>query len=157
MNYRFAAALAALFLFFACHQTGFVRYDNGLRYRLISHGQGDNVRAGETLKMQVRQLYGDSVLSNSRETVPVYQVYDSLQLTPASWQILGKLRKGDSVVFEALVDSLFRDSIPSFVRRGEWLQTQIVVEEIFGVAEDWKSDLRRYMEKERPANSPMGE
>lgn len=127
----------------ACTSSSFKTYDPGLQYRIITHGQGRAVQPGETLKMHLKQIYNDSLLSDTRDSVPFYQVYDSTQLTPASWQIFGQLRKGDSVIFRALSDSAFKTKWPAFAQKGKWLITTMKVEEIFGAAEDWRSDLKK--------------
>ena len=142
------AMIASIFCC-SCHREQFIRFKKGLEYRIISIGEGDSIRPGETLKLHLKQVYHDSVLNDTRDSLPFYQVYDSLSLTPESWYIFGKLRKGDSAIFRSVGDSAFKKGIPPFAKKGEWLYTCLKVVDIFGVKQDFRDDLRKEMEKKR--------
>jgi len=139
----------SFFFLYACQQNGFIKKNPGLSYKIISFGQADLVQPGETLKFQVKQIYHDSVLSDTRDSLPFYQVYDSAALTPDSWEIFGQLRKGDSVVFKALTDSAFKNKWPPFVKKGEFLLTTLYVQDILGIRENARDDLHREINKKR--------
>lgn len=124
---------------------GWEKSTPGLEYKIISHKQSETVQPGETLKMHIRQVYRDSVLSDTRDSIPFYQVYDSTLLSPESYIIFGQARKGDSLIFKALSDSAFKKKMPSFARKGEYLFTYVKIEEVFGVKEDFRADMRKEM------------
>jgi hypothetical protein len=115
----------------------------GLEYKIISHGEADKVAPGETIKMHIRQVYRDSVLSDTRDSLPFYQLYDSSRLTRESYEIFGEVRKGDSLVFKALTDSAFKNKKPPFVKMGEHLYTTVYVIDILGPKFDVSSDFER--------------
>lgn len=142
-------SIVAILCVVACTSEEFHTRNKGLQYKIISSGQSDPVQPGETLKFQVRQIYNDSVLSDTRDSIPFYQVYDSMVLSKDSWEIFANLRKGDSVIFKALTDSSFKNKWPPFAKKGEWLLTTLYVEHIFGVKEDFREDLKKELEKRR--------
>jgi hypothetical protein len=125
-----AANLAVLLLLIACRDK-FTIYDKGLQYRIFTEGDGELVQQGQTMKLQVRQQYHDSILNDTPDSMPFYQLFDSVMLSKASYEIFGKLRIGDSVVFKALTDSAFKNKMPAFVKKGEWLYTRVHVRDIF--------------------------
>lgn len=141
------------FLCFAClgckHKDHFKKHKSGVQYKIISYNQSDLVRPGETLKLQIKQVYKDSVLSDTRDSIPFYQVYDSATLSPESYEIFGRVRKGDSLVFKVSTDSAFKKNIPKFVSKGEFLLTYVKIEDILGVKEDFRDDLRKEIERKR--------
>jgi len=137
-------------LLLACSSNDFIKHPSGMSYKIFSHKQSDPIQPEETLKLHIKQVYRDSILSDTRDSIPFYQVYDSTSLSPESWEIFGKLRKGDSVVFKVLSDSAFKSKWPPFAKKGEYLYTHIKVLEVFGVKEDFRADLRREIERRRP-------
>ena len=143
------ACLVIAILSLHCSEGTFIKYNEGLAYKIFSYRQADLVRPGETLKLHIRQVYHDSVLSNTRESLPFYQVYDSLKMSRESYHIFGQMRKGDSVVFKALADSAFKGALPPFAKKGGFLFTHVVVEDILGVKEDLRADLAREMERRK--------
>jgi hypothetical protein len=58
----------------------FIKSSGGMEYKIISFKQADIVHPGETLKMHIKQVYNDSVLSDTRDSIPFYQPLDSLNL-----------------------------------------------------------------------------
>lgn len=129
----------------------FIRHSSGMEYKIISYGQSDLIRPGETLKLNIKQVYNDSVLSDTRDSIPFYQVYDSTSLSPESWEVFGKLRKGDSVIFKVLSDSAFKNKWPPFAKKNQYLYTHLKVEDIFGVKEDFRDDLHKEIDRKRAA------
>ncbi len=144
------AVILVVIAFSSCKQSNsFKKHKSGVEYKIISYNQSDIVRPGETLKLQIKQVYKDSVLSDTRDSIPFYQVYDSSTLSPESFEIFGKVRKGDSLVFKVSTDSAFKKNIPKFARKGEFLVTHVKVVDIIGVKEDFRDDLRKEIERKR--------
>ncbi len=130
------AALALV----SCRSNEFIKTSSGLQYKIIKIGTGDKINPGEVLKLQVRQIYNDSLLSDTRKTLPQYQVFDSSQLSKDAYLIFGQVHTGDSLVFKVSSDSAFKASKPSFVRKYGWLITCVKVEAIFKSQEEAKVD-----------------
>jgi hypothetical protein len=129
----------------SCKQT-FTRYDAGLQYQIIHAGNGPTVQPGQTLKLRMRQSYNDSVLFNTTDSLPFYQLHDSTRLSKAAYTIFSKVGKGDSLIFRVLTDSVFKEDMPPFAKKGEWLETRVWVQDILGEKEDWRADMEREVE-----------
>src|SRR5688500_11170796 len=123
-----ALIMPAICLALISCSSGWEKSTHGLEYKIISYKQSETVHPGETLKMHIRQVYNYSVLSDTRDSFPFYQVYDSALLSPESYIIFGQARKGDSLIFKALSDSAFKKKMPPFARKGEYLFTYVKIE-----------------------------
>ena len=131
--------LAAAVTLSAC-KPEFKKGDDGVEYMIISSGKGEQVKYGNFLQMQVKQLYAngktDSVMMDSR-TSPQgaeFIMMDSLNMPMTYYKMLSQLRKGDSLVVRVLTDSAFKSSpqgIPEMFKKGHYLITTAKVEEIF--------------------------
>jgi hypothetical protein len=106
----------------------------------------------QTVKLRLKQVYKDSVLRDMTDSLPYYQVQDSTQLSKPAFNIFSQVRKGDSVVFKALTDSVFKDKMPPFARKGKWLYTHVYIEDVFVVGEDYREDMKREMRKRHMSN-----
>jgi hypothetical protein len=139
------AALTALCAIACNSRIEYIKYNPGLCYRIVSIGDGDALQPGEILKLHMKQVYRDSVLSNSADSLPFYQVFDSTQLSIASYDLFGKIRKGDSIIFKASTDSIFKEKFPPFARHGEWMYTHVYVKDILPAGYNYQEDLKNEM------------
>lgn len=121
----------------------FTRTASGMYYKVIKQGDGENPAPGETVKMHVKQVYKDSVLSDTRTALPYYQPFDTAGMSPESYEVFSQVTKGDSIVFWIYTDSAFKDTMPSFAKKGERLYTTVYIEEILPVKFDVQSDVDR--------------
>lgn len=144
----FARTALLLIAFTSCKEK-FTKYDAGLQYKIIHIGDGQTVQPGQTLKLRMRQSYKDSVLLNTTDSLPFYQLHDSTQLSKAAYTIFSKVTKGDSLLFRVLTDSVFKNDMPAFAKKGEWLETHVWVQDILGEQEDWQADMQREMERQK--------
>lgn len=116
----------------------FKKYDNGLWYYIQREGDGELIQPRQTVKLRLKQVYKDSVLRDMTDSLPFYQLHDSTQLSKAAYSIFSQLTKGDSIVFRALTDSVFKEKMPPFARKDQWLYTHVYIEEVFGAGEDYR-------------------
>ena len=98
--------IAVLYLT-ACTDNNYRTGKSGLRYRIISRGNGELVRPGQFLKMQLRQEYGDTILNDTKRTGAAFQQLDSTVMSAASFDIFKQVRAGDSLIFKLPADSAF--------------------------------------------------
>ncbi len=126
----------------ACSSESFKKGDEGLEYKIISDGKGEAVKYGEFMELHIGQYYAtgkkDSLISDSRTSIPAYETLDSVRTPAAYYKILSKLRKGDSLVIRVLADSLFKknpESMPPFIHKGHMLLTTVKVLNIFKTKE----------------------
>jgi len=135
-----------LFIFVAgCknNDDGFRKMENGLELKIISSGTGAVALPGQVFKMQVRQLYGDSVLSDTHSSFPQYQLYDMKEMSGDAWKIFAMLRNGDSVIFRVDKDSAFARSHPTLVRTGKKLITYVKILDLLMNADSARIDYER--------------
>jgi hypothetical protein len=138
----YALTTPAICLVILSCNSGWEKSTPGLEYKVISHKQSETVQPGETLKMHIRQVYKDSVLSDTRDSIPFYQCTTLHCFPPNLISCSGRQEKGDSLIFKALSDLAFKRKMPSFARKGEYLFTYVKIEGVFGVKEDFKADMR---------------
>jgi hypothetical protein len=89
---NFVCIALPLFVIASCKQK-FTRYDAGLHYRIVHIGDGEKVKQGQTLKLQMIQSYKDSTLLNTGDSMPYYQPHDSTQLSKAAFVIFSQVTK----------------------------------------------------------------
>lgn len=146
--------IAAAVALSACQQS-FKKGDEGVEYKIISSGKGDQVKYGNFIQMQVKQLYAngkeDSVIMDTRTSPQgsAFEILDSMNMPMTYFKILRQLRKGDSLVVRILVDSAFKQSpqgIPPMFKKGHYLLTTAKVENIFATREQADSARKMAME-----------
>lgn len=116
-------------------QKHFTKDSSGVEYKIFNENSGDTPREGEYLKLQVKQVYNDSLLSDTRYMLPQYQKFDSAEMSKESYHIFSKVHVGDSLVFKVSSDSAFKTTKPAFVKGKGWLYTYVKVEAILNEAE----------------------
>jgi hypothetical protein len=130
-------------------QKEFTKDPSGLEYKLINENAGDTPKEGQYIKMQVRQVYNDSLLSDTRNRLPQYQKFDSTEMSKESYRIFSKVHVGDSLVFKVSSDSAFKTKKPAFVKGKGWLYTYVRVEAILNETEA-QADLAVEKAKKNP-------
>jgi len=124
----------------------FIHTPSGMSYKIIHNGYGDKPVLGETLKLQVKQLYRDSILSDTRDSLPFYQPFDTARMSKDAYEVFKQVSKADSIVFWVPTDSAFNNKpMPPFAKKGERLYTTVYVQEILGPKFDVQSDYKREM------------
>ena len=137
-----ATAVALLVLFIACSgEPAFIKTSGGMEYKIIRLNDGDPPLQGEYLKLQVKQAYNDSVLYDTRNGMPQYQVFDSTEMSAQALEIFSRVSVGDSVVFRVISDSAFKTSKPPFVKQRGWLYTYVKVLAILKNEAQLKTDM----------------
>ena len=132
----YLSVLSVLFLT-AC-TSGYKKGEEGLEYKIISDGKGQQLENGNFFQAHILQEYkdkkGDTVISDSRELMPQIIPFDSAKMPPASYKILRQLRKGDSLVMRILTDSVFKGGgqpMPAFMHKGSYLYTKVKILNVF--------------------------
>jgi hypothetical protein len=112
----------------------------GTQVAITTEGVGEAVQTGDWLKLQVIQLYNDSVLRDSRSTGPEYQRYDSTSMTKESLKVFAGVHEGDSLSFRVTRDSAFPRYKPDFAKVGGYLITKVKVERILRSSTAYEND-----------------
>lgn len=139
-----------LFILSGCKDQAFTKTASGMEYRIMHSGYGDYPRQGDFLKLQVKQVFGDTLLMDTRKTLPQYQAYDTAQMSKESCEIFSHVRSGDSIVFRVPSDSAFKTSKPSFVKKHDWLTTYVKVQAILHGEAEMKADYELEKAKRYP-------
>ncbi|MDB5201128.1 MAG: Peptidylprolyl isomerase [Ferruginibacter sp.] len=134
--------LLAVVAFSAC-QESFKKGEEGLEYKIISKDKNAaKIEYGNFMQIHISQFYNDgkkdSLLSDSRTTMPGFEVLDSMSVPPAYFKILSQVRKGDSVVIRVMTDSAFKKNpqgIPPPFMKGHYLTTTVKVIDIYKTRE----------------------
>lgn len=116
----------------------FTKTKDGVEYKIISKGEGKTVGYGNFIQMHIKQVYNngtkDTVLLDTREMMPRIQVLDSINTPLTYFQIISKMKKGDSLVLRILTDSAYKRNIqemPPFMKKGKFLYTLVKMVNIF--------------------------
>lgn len=144
---RYITAIAiASACFISCNRRiEYIKYNPGLCYRIVSYGDGQTIQHGEIVKLYMKQVYHDSVLNNNTDSIPFYQVHDSTMISSAAYALFGKVRKGDSIIFKALTDSVFKNEFPLFAKRGEWMYTHVYLKDVLPAGYNYDVDMKNEM------------
>ncbi|SMD17221.1 hypothetical protein [Pedobacter nyackensis] len=120
----------------ACNN--FKATDAGVKYKIISKSSGAVVSVGEVLKMHMRQMYGDSVLRDTRKFIPEYQVLDSSVMSKDAFEIFRQVKAGDSIVFLVQPDSTLKKKFSKL--KGNELMTMVKIIAILANQDSAKND-----------------
>ncbi len=157
--------LSMIVLLFASCKDTFKKGEDGLEYKIIKSGGGDQIQYGEFMQIHIGQYYDngktDSLVSDTRTAIPAFEVLDTVRTPPSYFHILSQLRKGDSAVIRVLSDSMFAknpNGMPPFIKKGHYLITTIKMVNIFETKEQADSartasilEAQERMEKENAA------
>ena len=125
----------------SCKNNDFIKGEEGLEYKIISSGSGEKVKYGQFLQLHIAQYVRknntDSLLQNTRNSIPYTEALDSITIPPAYFKILAGLRNNDSAVIRILTDSAFKkQTMPPIFQKGQFLLTTIKVVNIFKTKEE---------------------
>ncbi len=156
MKHFIFTALISIVFFSSC-TTSFKKGDAGLEYKIISDGNGKKLAYGNFMQLQITQRYKgaklDTLLEDSRNYLPRTAACDSGSTPAAYLKILMTARKGDSLVFRILTDSVFKQSpaeMPPFMKKGDYLYTTLKILNIFDTKSQADSANTAEMKLARP-------
>ena len=125
----------------SCKNNDFIKAKEGLEYKIISSGNGETVKYGQFIQMQIAEYLvknnKDSLLQ-SRNSMPNIEVLDSTSIPPNYFKIFSQLRNGDSLVMRISMDSITKKNpnIPPYMKGAQYLEQTIRVSNIFKTREE---------------------
>ena len=144
MKLNLIIGLASLCLLLCCKQKKDAEQPavkiKGLDYQVQQKGSGEEVKPGNWLKVQVLQLYNDSILRDTRKTAAEYMKYDTSYMSKESLAVFKGAREGDSLEFKLTADSAFKQKRPAFAVKDGFLITRLKVEKILRSDEEYQTD-----------------
>lgn len=144
-------AVAAFAMLAACNTSGYKQTPSGIRYRIISTGDGPLVKKGEILKFNYAQKLNDSSLFNSFNSLPTYAKVDSVGSVYSPIEVFPFLRKGDSVVIVQLADTIMKrmpPGQPSPLKKGDKITLTLKILDILKGDEMAQADQMKELKTE---------
>ena len=90
-----------------CGSADFKKNKDGLVYKIISNGKGEQIKPGQLLKLNFSSQIGDSVMFSTFDHIPAYGKYDTMAQAAYDFiDFLGEMKVGDSAEFVRSVDTL---------------------------------------------------
>jgi FKBP-type peptidyl-prolyl cis-trans isomerase len=139
----------------ACTNIGFEKTKSGMEYKIFSQGKGDPVKAGDIVKFSYRISYNDSVINESFNMIPGYDMVDSVGRPHDFSEILPKMKVGDSAVTIQFYDTLAKANpmgMPPYMKKGGKIKTTLKIVEKFSSREatmaDYEKELGKFRDRE---------
>ena len=113
--------LAAAVMLASCGGGSFQKTKSGLLYKIISDGKGEQLKAGDYVKLNVIVKQKDSITYNSYGKIAAYTMVDSSRTYDIS-EVLPKMKVGDSAVVVQLADSIAKQQMgqyPPGLKKGD--------------------------------------
>jgi len=156
INFYSLFASLLLLVLSACNSS-FKKGERGIEYKLIGDKSSGKLLYGNYFEFQFAQQYKDdqkdTLLGDTRESVPRIEKFDSLHFPSSYINILSQARLGDSIVIRIKTDSAFNDArtMPSYMKKGGLIYTTIKVNNIYTKAEqaDSASEAQFKLNEER--------
>jgi FKBP-type peptidyl-prolyl cis-trans isomerase FkpA len=124
-------AIVAAILAVSCRNFGYEKTKSGLEYKIFPGDKSKpTLKPGEFVKLHYVVTYNDSVINNSRDFIPGYDLVDSVGRYHDFSEILTKLRVGDSAVCLQNYDTMFAKNpmgIPPFIKKGGKLKMSLKI------------------------------
>lgn len=151
------ALIALITLTVACKQTSYKKTSTGLMYKIISNGKDSVAKPGNWIKFHFNQYYDDSLLFTSYGKMPLYE---QVKIDTNSYfvtELFALLRKGDSCIAIAEVDTLVKRGIINlddprqpFIKKGGKFKFALKVAEVFTVDSLYMKDQQAEGTKDAP-------
>lgn len=112
--------------------------DGGYEYMIFSRSDGKELSYGKIIEFHLKQFYRndgvDTLLGDTREYMPRFEIMDSLTFPTAYLKILEKAKNGDSIIMKISVDSIHKQpnmQIQPFMRKGGFIYTTLKIMNVF--------------------------
>ena len=148
---------AVIFSISSCGGLDYKRTKSGLLYKIISSGNSKNPVAKENnyLKFNVVTKLNDSVVYSSYGKIPGYSKVGGAKGADYSpVEIFGMLRKGDSAITVAMIDTFLKrgmaNQLPPGAKKGDRMVVTFKVLEVFTSDSAIQKDYNAEMVKDKP-------
>jgi FKBP-type peptidyl-prolyl cis-trans isomerase FkpA len=147
--------ILAAILAIACKNMGFEKTKSGLEYKIYPGGKGkETLKPGQFVKLHYKVTYNDSIVTNSYDFIPGYDMVDSVGRFHDFSEILTKLHVGDSAVCLQNYDTMFAKNpmgIPPFMKKGGKLKMSIRILDVLQTRELAMADFEKEIGKVKEA------
>ncbi|HSF46328.1 MAG TPA: FKBP-type peptidyl-prolyl cis-trans isomerase [Chitinophagaceae bacterium] len=142
----------------ACTNVGFEKTKTGMEYKIFDQGKGEKLKAGDIVKFNYRITYNDSVINESYNLIPGYDMVDSVGRPHDFSEILPMMKVGDSAVTIQYYDTLAKANpmgMPPYMKKGGKIKTTLLIAGVFksrdSVMADYQAEIQKYTNKELAA------
>jgi len=146
-----AALLPVVMMGSACTNMGYEKTKTGLEYKIFDQGKGPKLKNGDIIKFNYRISYNDSVIAQSYNVIPGYDMVDSAGRPHDFSEILKLMKVGDSAVTIQYYDTLVKSNpmgLPPYMKKGGKLKTSLKITQVFAsqdsVMNDYQAEMDRY-------------
>ncbi len=149
-NFIYVAGFALLAA--SCNQVDFKKSKGGMPYKLYPSKTGAKVEDGKWVKMHITQKIKDSVLFDSRKSVPIYFQINAAASQPYDpSEVFSLMKEGDSIYTVQLMDTFIKRN-PQITeqtkfKNGDKITSSFKVLKVFNTADEYRLD----EEKEKAA------
>ncbi len=129
----------------SCNQVDFKKTKGGMPYKLYPSKTGKKVEDGKWVKMHISQKIKDSVLFDSRKSLPVYFQINAASTQPYDpSEVFTLMKEGDSIYTVQMMDTFIKRS-PQIVQQtkfknGDKITSSFTVLKVFNTAEEYRAD-----------------
>ena len=127
--------MASLAFVMSCNKLSYRKTNSGLAYIIFPGNDKDStIRDGNVIKLHVISKLNDSVLYSSYDEVPAFWQYRNSERPVYNFmEILPQMRKGDSAITIAMVDTLLSKGaqVPPGAKKGDRIITTINILHIY--------------------------
>lgn len=136
-----------------CGSADFKKNKDGLVYKIISNGKGEQVKPGQFVKLNFSNQLGDSVMYSTFDHIPAYGKYDTTAQSAHDFiDFLGEMKVGDSAVYVQSVDTLQKKGMVQFggpFKKGGTVKGYLKVLATFKNEAELTADRTKEMETEK--------
>jgi FKBP-type peptidyl-prolyl cis-trans isomerase len=129
----------------SCNQVDFKKTKGGMPYKLYPSKTGKKVEDGKWVKMHISQKIKDSVLFDSRKSLPVYFQINAASTQPYDpSEVFTLMKEGDSIYTVQMMDTFIKRS-PQILQQtkfknGDKITSSFTVLKVFNTAEEYRAD-----------------
>jgi FKBP-type peptidyl-prolyl cis-trans isomerase len=140
--------MAAAVILLASCGTNYQKTKSGLLFKIVSKGNGPEIKKGEFLKVHYSQKVNDSVVISSFDNgLPAYPRVDSVGPVYNVLEVLPGMREGDSAVVVELGDTLEkRGMLPPYMKKTDKRTWTIKAVKILKDQDAMQADLKKELD-----------
>jgi FKBP-type peptidyl-prolyl cis-trans isomerase FkpA len=136
-----------------CGSADFKKNKEGLVYKIISDGKGEQIKPGQLLKLNFSSQIGDSVMFSTFDHIPAYGKYDTMPQTAYDFiDFLGEMKIGDSAEYVRSVDTMVNRKMLQYggpFKKGGTIKGYVKVIGSFKTEADMSADHEKEVQVEK--------
>lgn len=136
-----------------CGNSDYKKTKEGLAYKIFSDGKGASLKAGQFVKVYIKNTVNDSTLMDNFGHLPAYGPYDTANKATYNFtDFLGEMKVGDSAIFTMSVDTLAKKGLLQYnevFKKGGVFKGTVKLVNAFAAEAMVNDDYKAEVEKEK--------